>query len=212
MIAVTADQIDSRHGDDLADEALAALLSLGADRYALPPDRTAGDEVQALARDGRAALDASLALLRTGAWRVGIGIGRVRRPLADVTRAVGGSAFVNARTAVEEARRQPFRCAVIADDARQTATIQPLVDLLLYFRHRRTRPGWEMWDLMESGFSQKEAARRLGITPQAASRRALAAGVRLDASAREALASILDAADPDAGAADARDVRRSGED
>jgi hypothetical protein len=198
MIAMTADQIDSRNGDDLADEALAIILGLGEDRYVLAPDRTAGDEVQALARDGRAALDAALALLRTGNWRVGLGIGNVRRPLPDVTRAVGGSAFVNARTGVEEARRHPFGCVVIADDARQTATIQPLIDLLLYFRSRRTGPGWEMWDLMESGLTQKDASERLGITPQAGSRRALAAGVRLDGSARGALASLLDAADPDA--------------
>jgi hypothetical protein len=197
MLAMTADQIDSRHGDDLADDALAVLLALGADRYVLAPDRTAGDEVQALARDGRAAVDAALALLRTGSWRVGIGIGAVRRPLADVTRAVGGSAFVNARSAVEEARRHPLGCVVIADDPAQTAIIQPVVDLLLSFRGRRTDPGWEMWDLMESGLSQKDAAERLGITPQAASRRALAAGVRLDASARGALAALLDAADPD---------------
>jgi hypothetical protein len=197
MFALTADQIDSRHGDDLADEALAILDALGPDRYVLAPDRTAGDEVQALARDGRTVLEAALALLRTERWRVGIGIGQVRRPLADVTRAVGGSAFVNARDAVEFARKRPLRCAVVADDAAQTATIQPLVDLLLHFRSRRTDPGWEIWDLMETGLDQKAAAARLGITPQAASRRALAAGIRLDAAARGALASLLDAADPD---------------
>lgn len=212
MLTMTADQIDSRHGDDLADDALEILLGLGADRYVLPPDRTAGDEVQALARDGRAVLDAALALLRTGDWRVGIGIGRVRLPLPDVTRAVGGSAFVNARSGVEEARRHPYGCVVIADDARQTATIQPLIDLLLYFRGRRTDPGWEMWDLMEGGLSQKDAAARLGITPQAASRRALAAGVRLDAAARGALASLLDTADPDAAPVADSDGRGSGED
>jgi hypothetical protein len=212
MFAMTADQIDSRHGDDLADEALGILLGLGAGRYVLEPDRTAGDEVQALARDGRAVLDAALALLRTGDWRVGIGIGRVRLPLPDVTRAVGGSAFVNARAGVEEARRHPYGCVVIADDADQTAMIQPLIDLLLYFRGRRTDPGWQMWDLMEGGLSQKEAAARLGITPQAASRRALAAGVRLDAAARGALASLLDAADPDAVPVAGPDPRGSSED
>jgi hypothetical protein len=212
MLAMTADQIDSRHGDDLADGALGILLGLGADRYVLAPDRTAGDEVQALARDGRAVLDAALALLRTGDWRVGIGIGRVRRPLPDVTRAIGGSAFVNARRGVDEARRHPFGCVVIADDPQQTATLQPLVDLLLYFRGRRTRPGWEIWDLLESGFNQKDAAARLGITPQAASRRALSAGVRLDAAARGALASLLDAADPDPAPVATAAAGASGED
>ncbi len=197
MLALTADQIDSRHGDDLAEEALAILDGFGAERYVLPPDRTAGDEVQALARDGRTALDAALALLRTEHWRVGIGIGRVRRPLPEVTRAVGGSVFVNAREAVEASRTRALHCAVVADDPGRAATIQPLLDLLLHFRSRRTAAGWEMWDLMEAGLDQKDAARRLGITPQAASRRALVAGIRLDASARAALASLLDAADPD---------------
>jgi len=208
MLALTADQIDSRHGDDLADDALGLLVALGDDRYVLPPDRTAGDEVQALARSGRAVLDAALALLRTERWRVGIGIGTVRRPLPDVTRAVGGSAFVNAREAVEAARKRPLRCAVVTDDPAQTAMIQPLVDLLLHFRSRRTDPGWELWDLMEAGLDQKAAAERLGITPQAASRRALAAGIRLDAAARGALASLLDAADPESVASPSEGAER----
>jgi hypothetical protein len=192
MIVITADQIGSRHGADLADDALTLLERLGRDRSVLPPDRTAGDEVQAIPVDGAAALDAALALLRTGRWSVGLGIGRVRTPLPEVTRAADGSAFIAARQAVDAAKRRPLHFAIAADDPAAAETLGPLIELLLVLRDRRTDGGWEVFDLVESGLDQKAAATRLGITPQAASNRAQAASIRLDAAARVALARLLD--------------------
>lgn len=192
MFALTADQIDSRHGRDLADGALRLIEEIGDERLALPADRTAGDEVQALTGDAATALAIVLALLRTGSWRVGLGIGAVETPLPDATRAARGSAFIAARDAVEQARRRPTGFAVRGG---ADAGVQPLVDLLLALRERRSPSGWELYDLLETGLSQQDAARRLGITPQAASRRALAAGIRLDRAARPALVALLAAAD-----------------
>ena len=97
MFAITADQVDSRHGADLAEDALALIAATGADRLVLPPDRTAGDEVQALTGDASTALAIALALLRTGSWSVGIGIGAVETPLPEATRAARGPAFIAAR-------------------------------------------------------------------------------------------------------------------
>jgi hypothetical protein len=193
MFAITADQVDSRHGADLADEALALVAAIAGPRLALPADRTAGDEVQALTADAGAALSITLALLRTGSWSVGLGLGAVETPLPDVTRIARGPAFIAARDAVEAAKRRPTRFA--AAGSPENRDVQALVDLLLALRQRRTREGWELFDLIEAGLSQQEAARRLGITPQAASRRALAAGVRLDQAARPALIGILAEAD-----------------
>jgi hypothetical protein len=201
MYAITADQIDSRHGADLADDALALIATVAGDRLALAADRTAGDEVQALTGDAATALTLALALLRTGSWSVGIGIGAVETPLPDATRAARGPAFIAARDAVEAAKRRPTRFAVAGDDG----SVQALVDLLLALRDRRTPEGWELFDLVETGLSQQDAARRLGITPQAASRRALAAGIRLDQAARPALAAVLAAADTADSATDATD-------
>ncbi|MGH1547947.1 hypothetical protein ACRAWB_01710 [Leifsonia poae] len=48
---------------------------------------------------------------------------------------------------------------------------------------------------MRSGLSQKEAGARLGITPQSASDRARAAGLRVELAALPALTRLLERAD-----------------
>ncbi|PZQ88391.1 MAG: DNA-binding protein [Leifsonia xyli] len=195
MFAITADQIDSRHGPDLADDGLALLTRVGAGRLALAPDRTAGDEIQALTDDAATALALALALARTGRWSVGLGIGTVRTPLPTTTRAATGEALIAARDAVDAAKRRPGRVAVAGDGIRPSATtVQSMLDLLLLLRERRSPAGWELYDLVESGLTQAEAAERLGVTPQATSKRAIAAGVRSDAASREAIAELLDLA------------------
>ncbi|QNO38879.1 DNA-binding protein [Protaetiibacter sp. SSC-01] len=192
MFAITADQIDSRIRPDHADEALAILAHVGGDRLALPADRTAGDEVQALTEDPRTALDIVLALARTGLWSIGVGIGDVRAPLPTATRAATGDALVAAREAVEAAKRRQWRLAVAGDRIAPAAeTLQAMIELLLQLRERRSPEGWELYDLVEAGLTQAEAAERLGITPQAASKRALAAAVRLDAAARDGIVELL---------------------
>ncbi len=203
MFAITADQIDSRHRPDHAEDALAILAHTAAGRLLLPADRTAGDEVQALTQDPRTALEIVLALARTGLWSVGLGIGGVRTPLPSATRAVTGDALVAAREAVEAAKRRQWRAAVVGAGTRPSAgTLQAMLELLLQLRERRSPEGWELYDLVEAGLTQAQAAERLGITPQAASKRAIAAAVRLDAAAREGIVELLTAADgADAGAA-----------
>lgn len=204
MFAITADQIDSRNRPDHAEAALELLARLGGDRLALPADRTAGDEVQALTRDARTALDIVLALARTEQWSIGVGIGGVRAPLPSATRAATGDALVAAREAVQAAKRRPTRVALAAGRSTRPAaeSLQAVLDLLLQLRDRRSPEGWELYDLVETGLTQAEAAERLGITPQAASKRAIAAGIRLDAAARDGIVELLALADgTDAGAA-----------
>ncbi|AYF99338.1 DNA-binding protein [Protaetiibacter intestinalis] len=193
MFAITADQIDSRLGPDLAEDALALLAETARDRLALPPDRTAGDEVQALTADPRAALDLVLALARTGSWSVGLGIGEVRTPLPAQTRAATGDALIAARTAVESAKKRPTRVSIASERSTrpEAETLQSMLDLLLQLRERRSPEGWELYDRVESGLTQAQAAHQLGITPQAASKRAIAAGIRLDVAAREGLTALL---------------------
>lgn len=205
MFAITADQIDSRHRPDHAEAALELLARLGGDRLALPADRTSGDEVQALTSDARTALDIVLALARTQLWSVGLGLGEVRAPLPTATRAATGDALVAAREAVEAAKRRSTRVVVAGRGTRPAAeTLQAVLDLLLQLRERRSPEGWELYDLVEEGLTQAEAAERLGITPQAASKRAIAAGIRLDTAARDGLVELLALADgTDAGPAPA---------
>lgn len=197
MFVITADQVDSRHSDDLVEPTLDEIAQLSGPRLILPAERTAGDEIQAATEEGETALEVMLHLVAAGTWSVGLGIGDLRLPLPDSTRAMGGSAFVAARTAVDAAKNRSSRFALAIADNRSTAaaTLEPVIDLLLALRQRRTPEGWELHDLLSAGLTQAEAAQRLGISPQAASLRGINAGLRLDREARAAIATLLRDAD-----------------
>ena len=199
MFAITADQVDSRHGEDLVDGELITLAQIGGARLLLPPDRSAGDELQVATADPGTALALMLHLTRHGQWSVGMAAGEVRYPLPESTRALGGSAFVLARGAVEAAKKRPTRFALAIESGRHpdAATLQPLIELLLQLRARRTPEGWELADLLSVGFSQKQAAERLGITPQAVSLRAQSAQLRTEIAAHAALITLLAQSSPD---------------
>ncbi len=123
-------------------------------------------------------------------------------PLGDSVRAMAGSAFINAREAVTTAKKRPARFALVADPGAVAAqSLDPLIRLLIAVRDRRTPEGWELFDLLEGEGGEASsdtpltltvAAERLGITVQAASQRALTAGLRLDREARDSLGSMLD--------------------
>jgi len=197
MFVITADQVDSTHRADMGGETLAALNGRFSERLQLPADRTAGDEVQLLASDAPTALSIISLLTRGEEWSVGCGIGTVRTPLPPTVREATGPAFVAARHAVERAKRAPQRFALVIEEGRPLASgdVSPVIDLLLFLRSRRTPEGWEMFDLIADGLSQADAAARLGISPQAASQRARAAGIRTELAATSAITRLLAAAD-----------------
>lgn len=196
MFVITADQIGSRRADDLVVAAIDTLTAMWDDALERRPERTAGDELQLVTRSPAAALGIVLDLTRTGDWSVGCGVGAVRTPLPESVRAATGDAFVAAREAVERAKHAPTRAAVAAIGATRDADdAGALLDLLLVLRARRSAEGWEVVDLLAAGGTQQDAARRLGITPQAVSRRAIAAGLRTETAATGALARLLARAD-----------------
>lgn len=192
MFVIIADQVDSRHDRDHVDEAIGMLTARFGEHLVLPPERTAGDELQLLVDDGPTALAATLALLRDDHWRAGLGLGAVLEPLPAGVREASGPAFIAARAAIEAAERRPLRCALRGEDGTSADDLGALVDLLLTQRARWSEQGWELHDLLERGLTQGEAAAELGITPQAASKRARAAGLRVDAEARRAIGRLLD--------------------
>ena len=197
MFVITADQADSRHSADAVDDALSALKRVGGRRLRRAPVRTIGDELQAITDDAGCALDVILWLDRAGRWSVGCGVGRVNLPLPRDSRSASGPAFYAARDAVTAAKRRAPRFALGVDDASAltAAQVQPLIELLLVLRARRTAEGWELFDLLEQGVTQVEAAEQLGVTAQAVSQRARTAAIRLEAEARPALVRLLTAAD-----------------
>ncbi len=196
MIVITADQVDSRSTPDAATATLARLNTAYAGGLVLAADRTAGDEIQMLTRDGQTAIDILLDLTRTGRWSVGFGFGRVREPLGASIRESAGDAFVAARRAVDRAKKKPTRFAAATEPAgRDSPDLEALVDLLLILRARRSEQGWELHDLLVGGLNQADAAYEIGITPQSASKRARAADLKAEAAALAPLARLADALD-----------------
>lgn len=192
MYVITADQVNSRERPDAVEETIAALSSALGDQLTLPPDRSAGDEVQLLMGDGSAALDAILRLTRTRGWSVGLGIGGVRRPLGANIRESTGDAFIAARAAVERAKNKATKFALERDaDGVDAEDAEAFIDLLLLLRGRRSEEGWQLYDLRTSGLTQAEAAKRLGISPQAASDRAQAAELKAEFAVTKGLARLL---------------------
>ncbi len=191
MFIITADQIDSTHLDDIAGETVNTLNERYGTELALPADRTAGDEIQVLATSATTALAIVLDLTRTGQWSVGCGVGAVRTPLPKNTREATGPGFIAARAAVGQAKGAQWRFALVTETSLSSADPGPLIDLLLLLRSRRTHEGWELFDLVAAGMTQADAAIELRITPQAASKRARAAGIRTELAAMPALATAL---------------------
>jgi hypothetical protein len=185
MFVITADQVDSRNQPDRAGEMMAELTKKLHDALVLPVDRTAGDEIQMLLSTAEATVTGILILTRSGQWSVGCGFGEVGTPLPRNAREASGPAFIAARSAVETAKKRETRFAVRGGDAAPDA--ESLTDLLLQLRGKRSAQGWELYDLLADGATQATAAERLGISPQAASKRARAAGIRFEAKAVPAL-------------------------
>jgi hypothetical protein len=204
LFVITADQVDSTRRNDIVGATVSQLNARYSTRLALPVDRNAGDEIQALFAEPEPALALLLELTRTGDWSVGCGIGSVRTPLPPNTREASGPAFVAARDAVERAKKSLHRFALSVADGQSLSSndVAPLLELLLLLRSRRTDEGWELFDLVSSGLSQAEAATRLRISPQAASQRARTAGIRAELAAVTPLARLLREADEPAQQAD----------
>jgi len=171
VFVITADQRASRTKPDRVD---AALRLLSPEPLLRAFERTAGDELQGVADDPVVALGAVLRLVRDGGWSVGVGVGAVRTPLPEQTRAGAGEAFERARVAVTRAKSRPDHVAlvaagVLADDADALLSVHAAIVA------RRSEAGWEAVDMVESGLSQTEVAERLGISKQAVSQRLRAA-------------------------------------
>jgi predicted DNA-binding protein (UPF0251 family) len=194
MYVITSDQRDSRTSADLVPAALSAVTTHASRGVALAPERTAGDEVQVAVTDAAAVLAILLDLTRAGRWSVGVGVGDVETPLPDSVRAARGEAFLNARDAVDRAKKATTRVAITAPEG--GADAEALVRLLIELRDRRTAEGWEVYDLLAEGITQREAAARLGISEAAVSLRVRSAGLRTEEAAVPALIRVLSGLDP----------------
>ncbi|WFS14326.1 hypothetical protein [Rhodococcus aetherivorans] len=192
MFVLTVDQRGSRRDVDR----VADLLTELRDAQLLRPfERTAGDEVQAVADDPAVVVDLALDLVRRGCWSVGIGAGSVEQPLPAQTRAGRGPAFEHARRAVDRAKNAPARVAVEGSDAAAAADADAALTLVALLVTRRSDAGHEAVDLVRGGLTQAEAAARLGISTQAVSQRLAAAGWQAEPAGRDLARRLLERAD-----------------
>jgi hypothetical protein len=193
VFVMTADQIGSRSSADAVEGALETIRAVGGKRLSFAPERTVGDEVQVATDDARCLLELVLALTRLGEWSVGCGVGDVESDLPASIRAARGPAFIAGREAVETAKKRPMRFALRAAHGEPAAAdAQAFVELLLAVRARRSDEGWEVFDLVASGRSQKSVAKSLGISEQAVSLRARAAQISVEFDAIPALIRALE--------------------
>lgn len=192
MFVITADQVDSTHSPDLVEVTVEGLNHRYGPQLVLEFDRNSGDEIQALIADARTTLEIVLELTRSSQWSVGCGVGTTRTPLPANVRSATGDAFSAARDAVDAAKKAQLRFRLLAPDRGAAIDPQPLIDLLLLQRSRRTTEGWQLYDLVQSGSTQREAAARLGVSPQAISLRAQSAGLRFEAAAITPLVRLLE--------------------
>lgn len=204
MFVVTADQRRSTESGERVDQLLTELAPWSAQREAdivLPLERTVGDEVQVLLSSAEAAMDLALSLCRTEQWAVGIGAGAVQEPLGASARASSGSAFIQARHAVERARTrtEPVPLVVQGDhpDAAEAATA--VLQLLGGVVRRRADTGWEVSDLTAQGLTRAQIAAQLGITVSAVSQRARSAMLEEERRSRPVAAALIAAAGGEGG-------------
>jgi hypothetical protein len=170
---LTVDQRRSRRSADRVPGVLAALSGVPT---VLRFERTAGDEFQGVLDDPAVVVDVVRRLVRDGGWSIGVGAGPVQTPLPGSTRAGAGPAFIAARSAVEAAKRRPFRIAVRGVAVEPAADAQAVLTALAALVERRSDQAWEAIALVESGRTQAQAAAELGVTRQAVGQR-LAAGL-----------------------------------
>ncbi|MER3388508.1 MAG: DNA-binding protein [Microcella sp.] len=190
MYVVVAAPRTATAAPNASDRALFALRARFDGDYPLAPELVDG-ALHALTPSARAALETVLHLSRDRCWTVGLGLGSVRTPLPVGVHEVAGPGIVAAHDAASAAARRASACAVRGVDDAAVERLEPLLDLLLAHRARWSAHSWQLHDLLDAGATQAAAAATLGITPQAVSKRARAAGLRVDAEARTALAELL---------------------
>jgi hypothetical protein len=200
MFVMTIDQRGSRTVGDRVPELLATLRGI---RTVLPFERSVGDEVQGLLDAPAGVVEAAMRALRAGGWYVGIGVGSVDRPLPASPREAAGPALVQARLAVDRAKRTGERVALAVEydggsglpgegAAAASAAEAVLVRVGDLVRHRSAAE-WRVLDaLAEPGpRRQVDVAQSLGVTPQAVSQAILRSGRQEEQRGRAAAELLL---------------------
>jgi DNA-binding NarL/FixJ family response regulator len=186
----TFDQRGSRAGRSEAASWASELNRRHAQSLTRPFAVTAGDEIQALIQDPSVLIDVVWDTLRAGAWWVGVGIGEVEEPVADIVNAATGEAFFAARQAVDEAKKRAVGVAVRGRPEAEAEALEGVLAIVSHLLRSRSASQQATIDRAERGLTQEEIASELGISQQAVSKRLASAGWAAEAGARRAAAVI----------------------
>ncbi|AZG44362.1 hypothetical protein [Gordonia insulae] len=192
MFVLTIDQRGSRTDVDRVVDLLDTLADADLHRKF---ERTAGDEVQAVADSATVAAHLAVDMAADGHWSVGIGVGAVDIPLPSSTRAGRGPAFELARDAVESAKTQRIPLTIRGGDPRWSRHAQTAARMLADIVAARSDHGTRAVEVMRTGVTQAEGATELGISPQAMSQRLRSARWDIDDDAYLLVADLLERAD-----------------
>jgi DNA-binding transcriptional ArsR family regulator len=183
FLAFIGDVVGSRKLDDrgLVQERLSGCLEEVNRRY---EERTAaaflitiGDEFQGLLTSA-SGVDEVVAWLRLGvhpvSLRIGLGIGTLETPLRPQAIGMDGPCFHRARAALDRAKRRGTFIEAVS--SRPNAAFEIFSEM-----YTLTREGWtarqrEISDMAVVGYSGRQIAERLSITPSAVSQHLKAAG------------------------------------
>lgn len=170
MFVMTVDQRNSSTSNDLVPLLQEELASTSSETAPLLEfQRTAGDEVQAVFQSPKAVLDTALFLSRQGNWHIGIGAGSINEPLPHNARDGNGQAYINARTAVDRAKRSPGHIAFEGTSI-YSALIDASLQLVMSLEEERNDSWQEVGELYSQGLTQKAIAEKLGTFQSAVSR------------------------------------------
>lgn len=155
---------------------------------------TLGDEFQGVLSDP-SALPRLLWVLEVGLpdlriW-TGVGHGAIETDLREEAIGMDGPAFHRAREALEEAKASRRYGGVFSGFGEDDPVLGGLARLLERHRSGLTEAQVEAVELVRDGTSQREAADRLGVTPQAVSKRLQAGGWDTLREGEGALAALL---------------------
>ncbi len=169
-VVILLDQKGSRRSSDLVQVWLQDLNTDSSLHFLLPPERTAGDEMQALTDEPQTLTQVALRALRSSWWWVGIGIGDVATPLPGTVREGRGEAFMLARRALTMAKKKRAVGIRVLAQYGDATDLEAALRLMRVLYERRSPRAQLIAELHLAGLSTVEIGRKLGVSQQAAAK------------------------------------------
>jgi len=189
-VVVTIDERKSRRAArSRADELTRRLNEQPDVATLLPFEVTVGDELQGVLAYPVDVVAPLRVIARHAGWWVGIGIGHIEL-LGESARMSTGIAFVQARRAVERAKKTPWGVAVEGAGWKRVDELDRAIALWITLLEMRSKRGWETVDMRLRALTEAEIASQLGITQQAVNQRLRAAFFAQDEEGTQLIQSI----------------------